>query len=373
VGLPLVALIVAAGLLGMARSAGAIATLVVDDDGAECPSAGYASIDTAIAAASPGDTILVCPGTYPATTVDKRVSLVGYTQQLTKLSTCASRIANPADQTTKSTIVAGFSITADFVSIRAFTLTGAANGVLVPGNVNRATVTRNVIQDNAIGVNLNGTHSAVDHNCLRENTATGSASGTGIYSDQGLKSTSIDQNVFVGNTSAAITLLDAPGMGSLDAVSVTGNVSSGDGDLISIAGSTHSKISRNTSTGAIGSAIYLQAGALPNSPNSLLEISNNTLTLGNDEGIFADDDSLQNSTIKNNTATMNQTSGFHIATGTGANGGNTISKNDFRGNVNTSGYDCWDQTSGSGTAGTDNAWSRDKGKTRSPTGICKKK
>ncbi len=39
-------------------------TLVVDDDGAECPGAAYASIQAAEDAAAPGDTIQVCDGTY---------------------------------------------------------------------------------------------------------------------------------------------------------------------------------------------------------------------------------------------------------------------------------------------------------------------
>jgi hypothetical protein len=41
-----------------------MATLVVDDDGAECPSAGFTSIQSAVNSASSGDTIEVCPGTY---------------------------------------------------------------------------------------------------------------------------------------------------------------------------------------------------------------------------------------------------------------------------------------------------------------------
>ena len=39
-------------------------TLVVDNDAAECPQADFNSIQAAVAAAQPGDKILVCPGTY---------------------------------------------------------------------------------------------------------------------------------------------------------------------------------------------------------------------------------------------------------------------------------------------------------------------
>src|SRR3954452_8745724 len=40
------------------------ATLTVDDDGAQCPDAQYKSVQNAIYAARPGDTIAICPGTY---------------------------------------------------------------------------------------------------------------------------------------------------------------------------------------------------------------------------------------------------------------------------------------------------------------------
>lgn len=47
-----------------AAPAATAATLTVDDDGAQCPGAGYTKIQNAIDAAFNGDTIAVCPGTY---------------------------------------------------------------------------------------------------------------------------------------------------------------------------------------------------------------------------------------------------------------------------------------------------------------------
>jgi len=44
-------------------------TLVVDNDGAECPQAEYNTIQQAVAAAQAGDKILVCPGLYEGTVV----------------------------------------------------------------------------------------------------------------------------------------------------------------------------------------------------------------------------------------------------------------------------------------------------------------
>jgi parallel beta-helix repeat protein len=218
----------------------------------------------------------------------------------------------------------------------------------------------------SIGVNLNGTMSRVESNCFRVNNAGGSASGTGIYSDQGLKSAQINKNVFFDNDSAAITLLDAAGPGSLDDVKVQNNTSSEDGDLISIDGSTNSLIKGNTATGADGAGIFLEQGA--GGANSNLQILSNTLKNGDDIGINAADGGLVNSTIKNNTAKGNASLGIVIQAN---NTGNSITNNDFRGNGPP--YDCADLTTDGGTAGTANTWKSDKGNSSYPSGICKKK
>ena len=52
--------------------------LLVDDDQQECPNAGFTTIQTAVNAAAPGDTIQVCPGTYnEQVEIAKRLTLVG--------------------------------------------------------------------------------------------------------------------------------------------------------------------------------------------------------------------------------------------------------------------------------------------------------
>jgi nitrous oxidase accessory protein NosD len=361
-GLCLLALALAFSL-GSLGPAHAATILLVDDDLAECPSAAFSGsggISDAIAAASDGDTIVVCPGTYDATTVDRRVTLSGYTSDLSKKNRCADRLRFPADQATKDSIVAGFTVTADFVVIKGFTLTAPGNGVMIPGPYSDATVTRNVFQDNPIGVNLNGTESLVDHNCFRDNNAPGSASGTGIYSDQGLQGAVIDANVFVDNISAAITLLDTPGAGSLDHVRVRNNVSSGDGDLVSIAGSTNSEIRGNRSTGSAGSGIFLEAGV--GGPNSTLTVLGNSLRDGGDEGIYAEPGALADSTVKGNSTKGNASFGIHVDTG---NTGNLISGNNFANGG--AAFDCRDDSAPG------NTWKNDKGKTSLPAGICKKK
>src|SRR5262245_37456605 len=45
------------------------ATLLVDDDKVQCPTATFTSIQAAVTAAAAGDTINVCPGNYSAVTI----------------------------------------------------------------------------------------------------------------------------------------------------------------------------------------------------------------------------------------------------------------------------------------------------------------
>ena len=56
-------MLVATGVLCCAQSASA-ATLTVDDDRADCPAAAFTSVQAAVDAAAPGDTVTICPGTY---------------------------------------------------------------------------------------------------------------------------------------------------------------------------------------------------------------------------------------------------------------------------------------------------------------------
>ncbi len=407
-GLLLLVLIAAGGLIGSAPVGASSAVLVVDDDGAQCPNAAYTDIASAIAAANPGDTVLVCPGTYDETpTIDKQLNLRGYTPDLSSSSKCTDRTDYPADSPLTNSIVTGFVVGADHVTIRGFTVQGdtftESTGVAIPGSVGFAWVTRNVIQDQTIGINLNGHTSQVDRNCIRDNNTPGSATGTGIYSDQGLVATQILNNAFTDNTGAGITLV-GDGAGNLDSVIVSGNTSAvggsgatGDGDLISISGATHSTISKNTATGTTGSAIYVQ------SANHFLSIDKNTLLSGEDEGIAIDasDDSpttgtpsdnlsvtrntvtfgatdntdagialyptsVDDSTFSSNTVTKNGYDGFFVDTG---NSGNLITGNKLKGNqtIGTFGsyWDCHDETGGA------NTWTKDQGKTENVDGLCK--
>jgi hypothetical protein len=89
-----VALLVVGGALVTAPAASA-ATLAVDDDRKQCPSAGYTAVQAAIDAAAPGDTVAICPGTYAegtgaagtnALTISKPLTLRGAGADLVRVS-----------------------------------------------------------------------------------------------------------------------------------------------------------------------------------------------------------------------------------------------------------------------------------------------
>ena len=92
------AITVAVGSLAFATSAGA-ATLSVDDDGQDCPAAGFTSIQSAVDAAASGDTVAVCAGDYAegsgtvgsnALTITKNLTIKGAGADLVTISPKAS-------------------------------------------------------------------------------------------------------------------------------------------------------------------------------------------------------------------------------------------------------------------------------------------
>ena len=80
---------IGAGALALAMGVPATAsaaTISVDDDGLDCPSAPYTSVQAAVDAASPGDVIAICPGTYeegPATVPAGGANAVSIAKMLT--------------------------------------------------------------------------------------------------------------------------------------------------------------------------------------------------------------------------------------------------------------------------------------------------
>lgn len=405
------------------------AQFVVDDDKAQCPDAAYATIQDAVTAASPGDVIRVCPGTYSSTTVDKAsLTLVGSTADLSRSSCLAGTGGtSPATESVVngSAGAPGFSVTASGVTIKGFTVQGASGsngaGVWVPSSVSGTRILRNLLQQNTMGVYLssNGADwTAVNGNCIRSNNVAGSAAGNGVYSDAGLERARISGNVFTGHANAAVILIGPAG--SQSQISVDRNDAVKDAPFI-FANLTDSAVTRNLSDGSAGSGIFFGGGSsdvlvaknvvrscaftginvryLPVSAggypvttgNTRLALVGNRVTGCGDAGIRLRDDATGNLVRKNRvegngtgavkgdgialeSATGN-TLKDNRSTGNGRDGlradatstGNQVVKNRMAGNGE---HDCHDDSTGSGTAGTANTWSSDVGATESKPGLC---
>jgi hypothetical protein len=141
------------------RPSRAASTLVVDDDGVQCPGAGFTSIQAAVTTASAGDAIQVCPGTYnEGVAVDKSLTLLGPNAGTSALAVRSPEAhitsgATTVNVTATGVTIDGFQITGDFavytqVSLdglllannimagtsRALSLDGPGNGISVLGN-----------------------------------------------------------------------------------------------------------------------------------------------------------------------------------------------------------------------------------------------
>jgi hypothetical protein len=128
-------------------------TLLVDDDHAQCPTAAYTTINAAVAAALPGDTIQVCAGTYNENvTVDKAGLTLKGAQAGNAVAgrAFASASESTVDGVNPTAGIATFTVTAANVTIDGFSITnpvtsGSAFGITIKAGGDNALVTNNII------------------------------------------------------------------------------------------------------------------------------------------------------------------------------------------------------------------------------------
>src|SRR5262249_6143715 len=103
------------------------ANILVDDDKAQCPNAGFASIQAAVNAANPGDTIRMCAGTYKEqVTINKPLHIRGDNGAIVKPSGVSVSVTNASGDTVAAII---FVNGADGVNIRNLIVDGSDNGI----------------------------------------------------------------------------------------------------------------------------------------------------------------------------------------------------------------------------------------------------
>jgi parallel beta-helix repeat protein len=273
-------------------AATAQATLVVDDDGAQCAQADFATIQTAVDAASPGDTIRVCPGVYAESVrVGKAVTLradpdaveaVGCfdpaPSQLGDLDPAQHAILDPA--------AAGFSVAlqleADGIEVAGFVIEGASVGIDASDGYSGYRVHHNLIRLNtlfAVDFGSEGTReSRADSNCIRQNRF-GLVSeldddslwpdNRGLGNARDLSNARIDHNSTFRNLAG----VEAAGPGRRSHVTFDHNLSREDRDAILIQNSDESTIFANEAT-------PVRFGIIVGGANTGLQIAGNELTAG---------------------------------------------------------------------------------------------
>jgi parallel beta-helix repeat protein len=367
----------------------------VDDDfsGNNPAARKFVSIQAAVNAASPGDTIQVRPGTYteqvtiPATKDD--LTLKSQTPQ-------SAVIKAPATLTGPVVRVAG----ADDVEIEGFTVTGPAAGVTAGIQVDQggsAEVSKNLITDirppgstglqNGIGVLVGGQGSATDTGdavvvdntitryqkegvtvtgagsraLIADNTITGTPSplvaqnGIDVQSgaDAAVLGNTIKNNQYLPTNPADTTIATGVLLFQAGDVLVAGNRVLDNQEGIVDVQTDGAAVLLNQVSDSLGIGVDL-FGA------KNLTVAGNVVTDNGTAGIFLQD--VTGSTVALNLSRGNQT-GVLV---TGASSGNGIRFNDLRGNT---GFDAFDDTTGTGTAGTANTWAGNRFDDASPTGL----
>lgn len=382
----------AAALLasGGARAA---TVLVVDDDGlataADCNATMPASnsIQVAVTAAAPGDTVKVCPGSYPEhVVVSKTLTLTGAKAGVAGGGRTGTSSESVITQANDDPNAGTMELQADNIVVDGFLFSGTTRAAALYSSpaTSGYKIRNNRFEANAFGLYFNASGdnpSVVDRNYFRinnENLGSAAAAGNGIYSDQGLAGALIQSNKFRGNVNAAV-LIAGPTTG----LTASGNNSSGDGTFLAAFAGSGFRVLNNTVNASLGSGVYFNgASSITVQGNRIYRsgfsgiriadgvsgafINRNTANGSGDQGISVSSTVPGAANVRYNVTNYNNGDGILFASGTRSN---VIRYNNARYNGE---FDCQDGSTGSGTAGTANIWTANKGITSSPAGLCRR-
>lgn len=271
------------------------ATLLVDDDLAQCPTATFTSIQAAIAAASIGDTIKVCPGLYAEqvnvnknnlTLLGAQAGVDARTRPFVPDQNTQSIIDHPCGPVqimADNTVLDGFTVQGSILPDPCF-LAGIWTNPGFSGTQGAHQILNNIVQTNISGIELDSTCTAgptlVKFNLIQNNNNPGPGAGNGIQTSFGLCNATIDRNKFSGHLSSSMLL----NTGQSNITISNNELVGGTPERIVLGNTTGASITGNLSIGstAMNGTIRL-FGA-----DSNITINNNTL-LNGVRGIRVDD------------------------------------------------------------------------------------
>lgn len=366
----------------------------------------YTTIQAAVNAAHSNDTILVDPGTYTEQVIINNnghardnLKLEGSGQKSTFINAPSPssmtgyhaivEVENAQNVTIEDFTIEGPSSAANsggFFGIRVDNgsatimdnhitkiedtpFDGAQEGVAIlvgralDGTTGRAVIAHNLIDDyqkGGIVVDNIGSSAEIDHNKIIGKGPTAVIAQNGIQISRGATAdvsyNSVSGNEYTPKTDQAIgILLYQAGTVRVDYNTLSNN----DVGIYDLGSHDNVVIDYNKITGSTVNGITLVS-------TSGARIDYNT-TDSNGSGNSGDGGialySSTNNIIDHNTSNNNNGDGIFVdSTSTG----NTLSRNRLRGNTN---FDAEDQSTGTGTAGTGNTWTRNHGQTSNPPGL----
>jgi parallel beta-helix repeat protein len=378
-----------------------------------CANGGYATIQAAVNAASAGDKVKVCPGTY---TEQVTVGAGKDGLSLESEKPLQAVIKAPALMTSPKAIV--YVNGAQNVGVRGFTISGPGSGncdsleygVLVdngsasveknhiasirdvdpaspdigtghsgcqngggvrfgrqigPNTTGSGTIKDNVIDDyqkGGIVVDNVGSSATVEHNTVVGWGPSKAIAQNGIQISRGatasVKNNSVSGNVYQPATVVSVGVL----LFTSGAVNVENNdLDQNDVGVYATPAGAGTTVKNNKVSNTTYDGIAIQ-------DSDQVAVSNNNVTGGEPGiGVYG----TTNSVFENNQVTNSRSQGIFADS---ASSGNTFKNDKASGTVAGiygGPFDCEDDSTGGGTAGTANFWLNDKGATSQPAGICK--
>lgn len=370
------AVAVAAGMMVLlagppAHSASAGEVLLVDDDQLQCPTAAYTSVQSAVLAAQPGDTVQVCEGRYQETVrvTTNGVRIMGEGPGGVDLDGQGIRRQGFVLDGVHDVTVEGFTVrnhvegivlvdTRDS-TVRQNVVTAAVDGIVARGS------SRNRIESNTSSANTppsgRGIHltAGADGNIIRHNVTEGN--GFGIQLTSAGPGNVVVQNLSTGNAFAGISNV------STETTTISHNTTSHNernGIVVVRPHGSYAPLSatiehnRSSANGVAGIALVHGGGNT---------VSHNRVWSNDQDGIVAHE-SFDN-VIERNRSTGNLLDGIGIKDhpGNPLSTGNVVARNLLSDNVE---HDCHDDSIGSGTAGTGNTWTGNHAGTENRPGLC---